>query len=109
MPEFHSMSKLSFALSLHMGPIEDLRAFIVAEAFHGQPPGDFADDYDLIESGVMDSLLMMNLITYVSRQYSVELGVNDLVPKNFNSVSAFSQFLETKLPSAQVDSTTLEA
>jgi len=86
-----------------MDLLKDIRAFVIAEAFHGKPPRDFADDFDLIESGVMDSLLMMNMITHVTRQYSVELGMNDLVPKNFNSVSAFCQFLKTKLPTDHVD------
>lgn len=86
-----------------MDLLNDLRTYIVAEAFHGKPPADFTDDYDLIETGVMDSLLMMNLITYVSRQHSVEFGPNDLVPKNFNSVSALSEFLASRLPSGQPD------
>ena len=86
-----------------MDMLEDLRTYMITEAFHGTPPIDFADDYDLIETGVMDSLLMMDLITYVSRQYSVDFGPNDLVPKNFNSVSALCQFLEARLPPVQAD------
>lgn len=86
-----------------MDLLQDLRNYVIAEAFHGKPPAGFTDDFDLIESGVMDSLLMMNLITYVSQQHSVEFGPNDLVPKNFNSVSALNQFLATKLSSCQPD------
>jgi acyl carrier protein len=86
-----------------MDMLEDLRTYMITEAFQGNPPIDFADDYDLIETGVMDSLLMMGLITYVSREYSVEFGPNDLVPKNFNSVSALCQFLEARLPPVQAD------
>lgn len=83
--------------------LRDLRDYIVTEAFHGKPPGDFTDDFDLIESGVMDSLLMMSYITWVSGRYGIEFGPNDLVPKNFHSVFALYSFLGTILDSDQAD------
>jgi acyl carrier protein len=92
---------MTAVLISQMDLLEDLRRYIIAEAFHGQPPADFTDDYDLIETGVLDSLLMMTLITYASRQHAIEIGMNDLVPKNFHSVSALYQFLKTKFPSDQ--------
>ncbi|MFN9643522.1 MAG: hypothetical protein ACK6BG_00010 [Cyanobacteriota bacterium] len=87
-----------------MDLLHDLREYIISEAFHGKPPGNFTDDFDLIESGVMDSLLMMNYITWVSSRYAVEFGPNDLVPKNFHSILALYNFLETILHSDQMDS-----
>ncbi len=90
-----------------MDLLSDLRKYIVTEAFHGKPPEDFTDDFDLIESGVMDSLLMMNYITWVSEQYDVEFGPNDLVPKNFHSVFALYSFLGTILNSEQIVSSKL--
>jgi acyl carrier protein len=87
-----------------MDLLSDLREYILTEAFHGEPPADFTDDFDLIESGVMDSLLMMNYITWVSERYDVEFGPNDLVPKNFHSVFALYSFLGTVLHSDQENS-----
>ncbi len=87
-----------------MDLLSDLREYIVTEAFHGNPPKNFSDDFDLIESGIMDSLLMMNYITWVSERYDVEFGPNDLVPKNFHSVFALYSFLETILHSDQAGS-----
>lgn len=86
-----------------MNLIKDLRDYIIAEAFHGKPPNDFTDDFDLIETGIMDSLLMMNFVTWVSKRYAVEFGPNDLVPKNFNSISAMHKFLAATLPLDPVD------
>lgn len=96
---FLRLSKVLAVSIFPMDLLQDLRRYILAEAFQGKPPTDFGDDYDLIEMGVMDSLLMMNLITYISRQYSVEFEMNDLVPKNFNSITALCQFLRSRLPS----------
>jgi len=92
-----------------MDLLSDLRDYIVTEAFHGKPPVNFTDDFNLIESGVMDSLLMMNYITWVSGRYDVEFGPNDLVPKNFHSVFALYSFLGTILHPDQADSTKLSS
>ena len=92
-----------------MDLLSDLRDYIVTEAFHGKPPVNFTDDFNLIESGVMDSLLMMNYIAWVSGRYDVEFGPNDLVPKNFHSVFALYSFLGTILHPDQADSTKLSS
>ena len=80
---------------------DDLRRYIINEALKGTDPEGFDDDYDLIESGIMDSLFMMNLITYLGQQHQVEFGMNDMVPKNFKSINALSEFSRNKLASAQ--------
>jgi acyl carrier protein len=87
-----------------MDLLSDLREYIVTNAFHGKPPEDFTDDFDLIDSGVMDSLLMMNYITWVSERYDVVFGPNDLVPKNFYSVFALYNFLDRVLRPQKEDS-----
>jgi acyl carrier protein len=90
-------------LTEKMDLLQELRCYIVADIFHGKPPSDFGDDYDLIESGAMDSMNMMNLITWISKQFSIEFRPNDLVPRNFKSVQALSRFLETKISYGQAD------
>ena len=72
---------------------DTLRNYIVNERFHGKAPAVFDDDYDLIDSGTIDSLFMMGLITYLEREYKVVFGINDIVPKNFKSVSALTAFV----------------
>ncbi|MEB3318585.1 MAG: hypothetical protein VKO39_10670 [Cyanobacteriota bacterium] len=90
-----------------MDLLGDLRHYILTEVFHGKPPADFTDQFDLIESGVMDSLVMMKYITWVSESYDVEFGPNDLVPKNFHSVFALFSFLDAVLHPDQANSSKL--
>jgi len=74
-----------------------LRNYIINEGFNGQLPDGFDDNYDLIESGTIDSLFMMNLVTYLEQQHQVEFGMNDMVPKHFKSINALSAFVRQKL------------
>lgn len=76
---------------------EDLRNYIINEGFQGNIPSNFDDDYDLIDSGVIDSLFMMNLVTYLEQQHQIEFGMNDMIPKHFKSINALSAFVLNQL------------
>lgn len=79
---------------------EALRGYIINELFKGKLPKDFDDTYDLIDSGFMDSLSMMGLITYLEKQHQVEFGMNEIVPENLKSINALSVFIENKTSSS---------
>lgn len=74
-----------------------IRNHIIQERFLGRAPADFDDDYDLLDAGVLDSLAMLNLVTYLNEQYRVEFDETDLTPEHFSSVSALSGLVRSKL------------
>lgn len=75
---------------------DDLRAYIQKEIFKGRVPAAFDDDFDLIESGFVDSLSTMNLIMHLEQAHGVEFGINDIVPQNLKSVTALVGLLESR-------------
>jgi acyl carrier protein len=76
---------------------EALHNYIINEGLKGQVPKGFDEDYDLIESGIINSLFMMSLITYLEQQHQIEFGINDMVPKHFKTVNTLSAFVQNKL------------
>lgn len=78
---------------------EALRAYAIEEVFQGLVPEEFNDDYDLIESGAMDSFNMMKIITYIEQRHGVKFGLNDMVPKHFKSINSLSEFVSDRLVS----------
>lgn len=75
-----------------------LREFIISTAPDEILEG-IDDDYDLLDSGVMDSLLLMSVVTYLEEQHQVEFGVNDILPEHFRSINALSEFMNNRLTS----------
>ncbi|MFN7929534.1 MAG: phosphopantetheine-binding protein [Blastocatellia bacterium] len=69
-----------------------LHDYIVQQAAE-KAPADLDADYDLIESGLMDSLFMMGIITHLETQYQVQFGLNDIVPQNFRSIRTLTEFV----------------
>ena len=82
-----------------MSTYEALRDYITKELFKGNPPDEFDDTYDLIESGYMDSISMMALFSYLEQQHDIEFGINDIVPENFNSLSTLLAFADKQTSS----------
>jgi acyl carrier protein len=74
-----------------------LRTYLVDACFDGQSPAGFSDTDDLIELGLMDSLTLMGLATYIEQQFGIQLGGNDLVPAHFQSIDALANLVTSRL------------
>jgi len=47
----------------------------------------------LLESGVIDSLAVVQLVAFIERTYGVKIEEDDLLPENFDSLSAIAAFV----------------
>ena len=54
------------------------------------------DDANLFESGIVNSLFAVQLMTFVERDFGIEIGMEDLDVENFKSVSATADFINRK-------------
>lgn len=55
------------------------------------------DDSDnLFESGIVNSLFAVQLMTYVEKTFEVEVGMDDLDMENFKSIDAITAFVIRK-------------
>jgi acyl carrier protein len=55
-----------------------------------------ADDEDIFAAGFVNSLLAMQLVTFVERAFGVAVGDEDLDLDNFRSVEAIATLVERK-------------
>jgi acyl carrier protein len=49
---------------------------------------NLGDDDDLFESGIVNSLFAVQLMTFVEKTFAIEVGMDDLDIENFKSVNA---------------------
>ncbi len=52
---------------------------------------------DIFESGLVNSLFAIELMTFLERQFAIKVTMSDLDMKNFNTVQHVAQFVERKL------------
>ena len=75
---------------------QTLGKYILDQYLNGQPPEGFDDDYNLIDDGIIDSLAIINTVTYLETHYGITFDDGDIVPEHFMSVNALSAFVRQK-------------
>jgi acyl carrier protein len=81
----------------------DVRAsvsgFIRSEFSAALGGASLADDTQLIESGIVDSLGIMKLLQYLEDSFSIHIGDDELRPENFETPGRIVALVEQKLAS----------
>ena len=54
------------------------------------------DDDNLFQSGIVNSLFAVQLMTFIERTFAVEVGIDDLDIENFKSLNATTAFVLQK-------------
>ena len=54
------------------------------------------DEADLFESGIVNSLFAVQLMTFIEKKFAIEVGMDDLDMANFKSVEATAAFVGRK-------------
>jgi acyl carrier protein len=67
--------------------------FIVAEFLPGTSAEELDPSYDLLDTGVVDSLRLLQLISWVENQYQIRTDDVEISPDQFRSVDAICTFI----------------
>ena len=79
---------------------QELLTHILKEHLPGEALDSLKPDDDLIGSGILDSLAMINLVTHLEQHYGIVVGAEEMSPENFASVAALAKFITTKRATA---------
>lgn len=77
--------------------IHELRTFITENFLFGQTDTNLAADASFLDSGIIDSTGLLELIGFVERTYHIRLADDELVPDNLDSLNKLAHFLGAKL------------
>ena len=78
----------------------EIKAFIVGNFLFGQEGNGIADDQSFLETGVIDSTGLLELVSFVEQKYGISIGDRELVPENLDSLRNISRLVARKLESA---------
>lgn len=53
-------------------------------------------DLSLLDSGIVDSLGILDLVGFIEEQFGIEAQDEDLVPENFDSIAALTRFVKER-------------
>jgi acyl carrier protein len=72
----------------------DISNYITKEIARDISPGDIPEDYDLVETGVIDSLAMVRLITWIGERFEVPINDIEISPSDFSTVGRIAAFVQ---------------
>ncbi len=58
------------------------------------PEVDFESSDELVDSGILDSLTLTNIITILSMEFGIVIPYEEIVEENFNSVAGMAKMVE---------------
>jgi acyl carrier protein len=73
-----------------------VRGFIEENFLFREDISDLADDESLLESGVMDSTGVLELVAFIETEFSVQMADAEIIPDNLDSIAAIATYLERK-------------
>jgi acyl carrier protein len=81
--------------------IEDaIRRFIVVDL--GWAGSDeLTDDYPLLEAGVLDSIGLVHVMTFLEDEFDLDVFDREVVTRDFASIGSIARFVRTNLSSSE--------
>jgi acyl carrier protein len=84
------------------GVVNELREFI-AKNFLFRDEFSLPDTASFLESGIIDSTRVLELILFLEERYQITLADEEIVPENLDSIQSLKIFVESKLNALPCD------
>ncbi|MBB5802221.1 acyl carrier protein [Saccharothrix ecbatanensis] len=71
-----------------------IKQYVIHEFLPDVDAGELDNDYNLLEGGVIDSLAVLKVLTWLERQFEISMDDIDISPTDFQSITAMASFVE---------------
>ena len=76
---------------------ELLKKYLFGELSKGVKIYDWNDDESLLETGIIDSLNIIQLLVFIEEKFGVKIGDDDLSPDNFENLNSLVTLIRKKI------------
>jgi acyl carrier protein len=87
--------KANFMPSEPQIDLSSIKNFIRTELIYDDEK-DFDENTNLIERGIIDSMSLVRLISFLEENYEIQVQDEDIVPENFSSLNKISTFISDR-------------
>jgi len=76
---------------------EQLMTYLLEiSAARGKPLGELKPDDSLFDSGVLDSLSLLDFVMFLEKRYGFKIPGEEIVPENFGTLAAVGAYLDRR-------------
>ena len=80
--------------------LEQVRQFVTESFLYRHPGLELADDANLLELGIIDSLGVVELVTEVEQQFEISVTDVDVTEENFGSIASVADYVRRRTAEA---------
>lgn len=77
--------------------VKTIERFIVDDLIVGNKDTTIDPNESLINQGIIDSLALLRLISFIEDQFGVKVEDTEMIPENFQTINDMRSFIEMKL------------
>ena len=75
----------------------EIRKFISETILYNDKSIPLTNDLSFLQSGIIDSTGVLELVEFVEKKLHIEIGDDELLPENFDSIEKICHFVSNKL------------
>jgi len=75
---------------------EQIRDYIARNLLFSDNGYPYGDEVSFLDEGIVDSIGVMELVTFVEENFGVQVADVDVTPENFDSVSKMAAYIRRK-------------
>jgi acyl carrier protein len=76
--------------------IERTRAYVVENFLYMRPDYQIGDNDSLLERGIIDSMGVMELVSFIETEFGIAVGDDDVTETNVGSLRAIGSFVASR-------------
>ncbi len=76
----------------------ELKKFIIDNYLLGDEDIKLSDDDSFLEKGIIDSIGVIELTSFIRDKYGIKIKVTEIVPENFDTLNNLEKYITKKLP-----------
>ena len=82
-------------------PTDLIRSFVMQQ-FPAAKKRAIDEKVPLLESGIVDSLGMLDLVSFLEKSFAIQLADDELTPENFATIASLAEFVKHKKGQVEV-------
>ena len=75
---------------------ERIKSYLLSEVAADLGKETLSVDEDLLEQGIIDSMGIMSLISFMEENFDISVEDREIVPENFQTIASIEQFITQK-------------
>jgi acyl carrier protein len=80
---------------VHVETKDRIRQFIINN-FYVADTATLKDEQSLLDAGIVDSTGVLEVISFIEREFSITVADAEMVPENLDSIANITSFVEKK-------------